>query len=253
MKTYLGLTIILLLLVGCSIPQPKTETPKIVITPAVNIENQTVKENLTKPSPEEYDETKPLSWSSLPITFFITNEKECDDYESRRIRRAFNKIQEATNNVISFEEVNSSRDSNIDITCSFLENCYEYKIDIRKEEGLIYRYESICSHTKGIAQITKTEGNSILKAEIELIGLAGFSESGKKEMSGYYIGNCGFLTTEIHEILHTFGYKHINNSKSIMYYSDDAVGYTIQNEGDCQGSNKEIDKAIIDDLIKRYD
>ena len=40
--------------------------------------------------------------------------------------------------------------------------------------------------------------------------------------------------------------------KSIMYPTEDSVGYTIQEEGSCVGKKKAIDLWIIQDLIKTY-
>lgn len=191
-----------------------------------------------------------LHWTHMPITYFVVNEEECGSYEVNKIKKAFREIENATNSVVYFKKID--RPADIDITCSFLENCYEYKVDIRKEEGVIYRYETICAHEKGIAQITKIKGNKILKADIELIGLAGFAETTGKGASGFYIGSCGHSTTEIHEILHTFGYGHVDDESSIMYYKEDAVGYTIQERGECLGSKKYIDEEITKDLVNLY-
>jgi len=191
-----------------------------------------------------------LHWTHMPLTYFIVNEKECGSYEVNKIKKGFDAIENATNGVVRFEK--TDRFADIDIYCSFLEGCYEYKVDIREEEGVIYRQETICAHEKGIARITSVKGNRILKASIELIGLAGFAETTGKGASGFYIGSCGHATTEIHEILHTFGYGHIDDPKSIMYYKEDAVGLTIQEQGQCVGSKKYIDEEISLDLIRTY-
>ena len=94
--------------------------------------------------------------------------------------------------------------------------------------------------------------NRKLKADIELIGLAGFAETTGKGASGFYIGSCGHSTTEIHEILHTLGYGHVDDEDNIMYYQEDSIGYTIQEEGACLGSKKYIDEEIIKDLVNIY-
>ena len=194
-----------------------------------------------------------LHWTHMPITYKIVNKKECGKYEERMIWRGFNEIQDATGGVVAFEEVNDSAD--IDVSCSFIEDCYEHHIDIEDVSEYYYwktKYETICAYDKGYSQITEYEGNKILKAEIEIIGLAGFAETDNKGMSGFSIGDCGYPDTEIHEILHTFGYEHSDNPYSIMYPSSESVGYKIRYNDECEYSIKSIDKEIIDDLIKTY-
>ena len=191
-----------------------------------------------------------LHWTHMPITYFIVNEEECGSYEANKIKKGFDAIENVTEGVVSFKKIDMFAD--IDITCSFIENCYKYEVDIREEEGIVYRYETICSHKKGIASIKNINGNKILKADIEMIGLAGFAETTGKGSSGFYIGSCGHPTTEIHEILHTFGYGHIDDEDSIMYYQEDAIGFTIQEEGACVGKRKYIDQEITEDLIEKY-
>jgi hypothetical protein len=167
---------------------------------------------------DDFSKISELHWRHLPIKYFIKNEKECGTYESGKIDRAFNEISESTNKTLYFEKINNSAEADIELFCSFIENCY--KIETWKDGYWEYKEESICEHELGIAQITETEGNKIIKAEIELIGLGGFSETSNrvgKEMSGFYVGTCGDSNTEIHEILHVFGFGHSQNQTSIMY------------------------------------
>lgn len=200
--------------------------------------------------------TDELHWTHMPVTYHIFNPghvlKDCETYESNKIRKGFSRIEEATNGVVHFKETNL-QNADIVISCSFLEDCYKKTTDTStKDLGYVLLGESICEHTKGLASITETEGNKILKAEIEMIGLAGFSETRNKGVSGFFFGSCGHPTTEIHEILHNFGYEHDSNPNSIMYYQDDVIGYRAYNKGDCVGSNKEIDDWIVEDLIETY-
>ena len=135
--------------------------------------------------------------------------------------------------------------------CSFIEGCYRLVTDIDDDAKVVYHYEMICEHRKGLAT-TRFLGSKILGSEIEMFGLAGFSETSGKGTSGFYIGSCGHLTTELHEILHAFGYGHSDDNSSIMYYAEDAVGTVIQEEGECLGKRKEIDRDIVDSLVKTY-
>ncbi|MBW2965626.1 hypothetical protein KY342_00815 [Candidatus Woesearchaeota archaeon] len=259
MKRILIILMCTLLISGCEfIEEVKTEEvveEKEVKKEIVEKIEDTIKKNeeiveKIEEIVEKKDEIEKLHWNHMPITYFIENKEECGDYETRKIRRAFDNVENASNGVVNFKEIEEP--ANIDVTCSFIEDCYEYKVDVRREEGIIYRYETICEHAKGTAQIIGVRGNEILKAKIVLVGLAGFAETTGSGASGFYIGSCGHPTTEIHEILHTFGYNHFADPESIMYYAEDIVGYTLQEAGSCVGSKKNIDEIIIEDLIDTY-
>lgn len=189
-------------------------------------------------------------WGHMPITYVIINSDECGSYEVNKIKRGFDEITSRTDGVVSFKEVTEGAD--IEISCSFIEDCYQYNVDVRKEEGIIYKWETICDHVKGWAQILFKKGDQILKARIQMIGLAGFAETGRNGASGFFIGSCGHSTTEVHEVLHVFGYGHEQDPASIMYYAEDNVGYTLQKAGACVGSNKEIDDHIVRKLKEDY-
>ena len=228
--------------------QPVIE--EVVIQEEVSAEVEVIQEEVQQEVEEtQKEEIYVLHWDHMPVTYFITNEDECGDYEARKIMKGFDMISEVEG--ISFKQIDSAAD--IDIKCSFIEDCYEYKVDVRREEGVIYKYETICNHKKGIASITRRKGFKILKAEIEMIGLAGFAETNYGSgASGFYIGSCGHPTTEVHEILHTFGFGHYTDPNSIMYYAEDGVSYTLQKQGACVGSDKQIDKEIVDELKEIY-
>ncbi len=198
----------------------------------------------------ELYQKKKVQWEKMPLAYQILNKDDCGAYETRKIGRALARIQEATNNVVQFQEV--EEDANLEFRCKFIKDCYKKKIDIRREEGVIYEYESICPHEAGIAKITDYQGFTIKKATIDIIGLAGFAETSGHGASGFYVGSCGHPAVEIHEILHTFGFGHTNNSESIMYHQAELVPYTILQEGACTGSEKKIDLEIIDDLLFIY-
>lgn len=201
---------------------------------------------------DQFSNAEGLHWTHMPITYQITNEDECGGYESRKIQRAFKEVEEATNGVVNFKKIDEPAD--IDVKCTFIHDCYKSWVDVPEVGNYIYLYESICEHTAGLAQLTEIEGNKIRKAEIELIGLGGFAETGRRngEMSGFFVGSCGNTNTEIHEILHTFRYGHVNDTKSVMYLSEELISYTIQKKGSCIGSKKGVDISIAKDLIKKY-
>ncbi len=208
-----------------------------------------VKKEITPRDLELY--RKRLSfWQKMPITYQIINPQDCGDYETKKIELAFKRIQDATQGVVQFQPV--QQDADINLTCKFIKDCYYKKIDIRKEEGVIYKYEGICAHEAGVTTITSYQGFTLKKATIDLIGLAGFAETSGSGASGFYIGSCGHPTVEIHEMLHALGFGHVPDPQSIMYYQAELVPYTIQKEGACIGSDKQIDQKIVDDLLFTY-
>jgi len=210
-----------------------------------------ISEDIDKDEPRSDDEQS-IKWASLPITYYVTNENKCGRFETRQIEKAFDRVTEATEGIVTFKKVD--KPANIDVRCTLIEDCYSKSTDIQREGDtvVVYRYESICKHTLGIAQITELKGNQISKATIEIIGLAGFVETTGRGTSGFYVGTCGGTDIEVHEILHVFGYQHLDDPNSIMYYAGDVMGFTIREEGQCLMSKKEIDKVITDDLISTY-
>src|SRR3989338_5248150 len=109
-----------------------------------------------------------LHWPHMPVTYFIENEDGCGRYEANRIRRAFRDISNATDNTVLFMQVNDSGSADIEIRCTFIEDCYELSTDIRYD--YVIRTETICQHPLGITK-TIGEGNRLAKAYIELVGL----------------------------------------------------------------------------------
>ena len=202
---------------------------------------------------DNFSKTEGMHWTHMPISYFIVNKKICGNYESNMIQKAFNEIENATKDIVYFKEINNTG-ADIKINCSFLENCYQHNIQVEHSGDLIITTtnESICAHDKGRAQITESSNNKILKANIEMIGLAGFAETNYEGMSGFAVGSCGYPETEIHEILHAFGFGHVNNSKSIMSPESEGVGYTLYRPGECLESINSIDEDIVNSLIADY-
>ncbi len=190
-----------------------------------------------------------LHWPHMPVTYFIDDEEGCGRYEANRIRRAFRDISNATGNAVLFAKANDSGSADIEIRCTFIEDCYELSTDIY--DDYVIRTETICQHPLGVAK-TLAEGNRLAKAYIELVGLAGFAETRREGPSGFYVGTCGHTITEVHELLHTFGYGHSEDNSSIMNPEADAFGLTTQKQGACKGSEKPIDAGIIAELISTY-
>ena len=211
-----------------------------------NVPEETPQEEGTQ---DQFYYASKLHWPHMPATYFIENEEGCGRYETNRIKRAFRDISNATGNAVLFTQANDSGSADIEIRCAFIEDCYELSTDIR--DDYVIRTETICQHHLGITR-TIAEGNRLIKANIELFGLAGFAETKREGPSGFYVGTCGHTITEVHELLHAFGYSHSEDNSSIMNPEADVFGLTIQKEGACKGSEKAIDTAIVAELVNTY-
>ncbi len=189
---------------------------------------------------DNFSKVEGLHWSHMPISYYIY--EECGEYEISRMEQAFDKIQADSYGVITFEKHNSSVVSDIEVKCSFLENCYK-----KMSHG-----DSICSHDLSKVQLD-IKGNIITKAKIELIGLAEFAETTHKVPSGFVNVTCGYLNRELHALLRAFAYPENSNSDSIMYvlegFFPGQEQYDIRN---CTGNAKEIDLDILSDLVENY-
>lgn len=204
--------------------------------------------------PENVSDVDSYQWDHMPLTYTFVD-RACKLYQSKVVLQAMKEIETQTNGVVYFKEVHNALDMSIvpDITirCTLIENCYKEVIDV--DGDYITKTETICAHEKGTALINETDGLIIKHAELEFFGFAGFGESGRQKPSGFAIGDCGHASTEIHELLHAFGYDHSDDFGSIMYPEETVnVGYSIRNRDDCIASNKDIDEWIVDDLIFTY-
>lgn len=225
------------------IQQPEEE-------PAGGVGPEAPAAEVVRPSIEdEFSHIDRQHWGHMPVTYSVLNEKECGAYEANRIKRAFADMTNSTNGAVYFRKVNSTESADIGITCSFVENCYKIYVEVYTDYSI--RYETICGHKLGVTS-TALLGNRILKADIELFGLAGFAETKREGPSGFYVGTCGHAITEVHELLHAFGYPHSDDNSSIMYPSADTFSLVTQKEGACVGSGREIDNAIVEDLVMTY-
>lgn len=221
--------------------QPQQQQPEEQNVPEENPQEEGVQ--------DQFYYVSKLHWPQMPVTYFMENEEGCGRYETNRIKRAFRDISNATGNAVLFAQANDSDSADIEIRCTFIENCYELSTDVYND--YVIRTETICQHQLGVTR-TIAEGNRLAKAYIELIGLAGFSETKREGPSGFYVGTCGHAITEVHELLHAFGYSHSEDNSSIMSPEADAFGLTIQKEGACKGSEKAIDAAIVAELVNTY-
>ncbi len=192
---------------------------------------------------------KEIHFGRMPITYFLDintfyydsygkQKKANDKYEEENIRRALKIIENSTENLVQFEEVQNEEDADLVI--------YGKPPEKNSDDRFI---------TEGLAGPTQLSENKIVKAEVILYALKysfwhenvntfvrdGWIWESRNynlvENIGWEVRDCkDFPQTEIHEILHTFGFGHkYDNSHSVMA----PVIHPIQT---CK--IKEIDKEI---------
>lgn len=163
--------------------------------PATNeaIENPTTEKFLVKndniPIEEDTIESDKKHWDHMPLSFTFINPEDCGGFQTRRILRAFNEIQNSTQDKVSFFQINAS-EADISIICN-------KKFLPSTEPGLIESGEATVHN----------RGKIYIKSEINFYNTAGES----------YNGGCrNYPDVEIHEILHVFGLPHTDAEYNIM-------------------------------------
>lgn len=236
---------------GCTVQEARQQQipPPLPEEAPVQQPNGGTSTAVVKASDDVFSYVDKPHWGHMPVTYSVLNEKECGAYEANRIKRAFADITNSTNGAVYFRKVNSTESADIGISCSFVENCYRTSVEVYTDYSI--RYETICGHQLGVTSTTLL-GSQIVKADIGLFGLAGFAETKGEGPSGFYVGTCGHAITELHELLHAFGYPHSADNSSIMYPEADTFSLITQKEGACIGSGRDIDKAIVEDLVRAY-
>jgi hypothetical protein len=127
-------------------------------------------------------------WEYMPVSYSFSNPEDCGGFQTRRILRAFDEISNATQNKITFIQLNNSGSINIICNKNFLPS---------DEPGLLQSGEATVSSL----------GNIILSADINFYNTAGDN----------YNGGCrNYPDVEIHEILHAFGIPHTDEEYNIM-------------------------------------
>lgn len=161
---------------------------------------------------ENYSKNNKFYWDHMPLTYSFLNLKNknnsnCSNSQILRIKKAFKIIENSTKEKVRFKENIKFENEDIKIYC----------------RGV--KFDSINYLDEGKTKYN-VRNNQIRYGEINF----------------YNHLNCGdWPDTEIHEILHLFGYEHINNPQSIM-----------NPESEICDLNK-IDDWIIKDLVENYD
>jgi len=187
---------------------------------------------------DDFSHLEVQHWRHMPLTYAINDEKECGEFVASQIQKAVGIIEDATDNIVRFEEV--GKDPDIEFFCTFLK-CDSGKMCIRDSLG-----------NAG----WQFYDNRIYYAVIELVGIDGYSEKGLD--SGFYASSCDTAEVEVHEILHTFlgvdkESMHNDIPNSIMYKQGrSGDGYIMTPEKCAKIIPRIIDADIIQKLKSNY-
>lgn len=168
---------------------------------------------------DDYNNTNKTHFRYMPIKYYIyssvdgENYTNCSQINYYNLHKAINEFENATNHSITFKEITNQElllDKNI------------------LEDNAIKIY---CDNYKwGDGYILAGTGGSSSQGNIIKTGTVNLYHNG--------IDTKGIDSTQLHELLHVFGYEHINNNQSIMNPIN-------------QGKIK-IDKEIVSDLMDTY-
>ncbi len=149
---------------------------------------------------DEFPHTQELHYTHSNLTYSFKDEKSCGKVQAFRLRWGFEEIQKQIS--LTFTETDGETD--IEIYC--------YREVPSPMTGYVTAGEANYEHIE----------NKIIK------GIIIFYNSG---VSGTYGGGCTkYPDTEIHEILHTFGFEHSENPRSIMFPYGDICRHKIDEE-----------------------
>lgn len=153
-----------------------------------------------------------LHWRRMPLKYKFSDDHPCGITRKERILYGFLEIENSTNKTVSFVVADGNYDILIICNDSRGDTIYEddYKYTTLAEGGIDYYWENI-----------------IINATLQFYSLS--------YTGGYY------PATEIHEILHGFGYGHNEDPCSIM---SPYIGESCK--------VKSIDEEIIKDLVETY-
>jgi hypothetical protein len=153
-------------------------------------------------------------WSHMPLSYSIN--QGCGETRIGKIKYALEEIELSSYGKVSFEQ--SSKNADIEFVC--------YKN---------YSMADIKKMNKVASSKRIMDGNEVVNATITFYD---------GESCGYY----PFI--EIHEVLHTFGFKDNENISSVMYENTEMCKFRYENE-EILGKPS-IDEDISQNLIETY-
>lgn len=152
---------------------------------------------------DNFSHANELHWGHMPLSYKIFN---CSGYQSRRIIRAFNTLENETNYKVSF--ILETNITELDETAYYIQGSKEADIEV-----ICYAEFKVANlpgyNTLGEANYLSSPYNSLLikRAFVNFYGIT----------STTYTSGCTiYPDVELHEILHGFGFDHVNQTNHIM-------------------------------------
>jgi len=176
------------------------------------LDNQNVNNSETISAHVVSEEAGFPHYSRSEVYYSFINETLCGKMEPQRVRRAFVEVENQTG-FLKFKDISESENADIVINCS-------REVPAGEDPGYTISGRGSYSYV----------GNRIIQGKIQFYNCKEYS---------YSPGCVNFPDVEIHEILHTFGIQHSNDTKSIMYPI-------------YQNCRYKIDEEIISDLREVY-
>jgi hypothetical protein len=201
-----------------------------------NNSDNNLEDNIEKDSFSNMDE---LHWAHMPLTYNITNKEDCEDYELKNILDSFEIIENSTSGIVNFIEAENNPDIvlrciNVEKELKKAEICKLVIFDYKKsnfsayEEGGINMSSQLFRSTTVIEQgDNKTIYNVCYVNQDDLpfhatydsiqgtlLGEALPNYEGNKIINAtlwiyHRDSRCAFFpVTEVHELLHDFGFGH---------------------------------------------
>lgn len=167
-----------------------------------------VTESIVSQAKQFFSNTK---FNHNSISFQI--DPNCDNKKRNNVIRAFDIVSEEVG-LISFQE--SSKEADIEVSCS---------------EGAVEEVESdyFIAGEGGAKEIIQTGRYNVINEGIILL----YNNENSKT------SNCVYPSVELHELMHVFGFDHVNNEKSLMYPY-------------LESCEQRLDQSIIDELKRLY-
>ena len=130
-------------------------------------------------------------WKYIPIHYYFSEDYPCEGSRKNNIKKSFNIIEEKTDKIVTFYEEES--EYAIEIICYD-----EYESEEVSAYGGIYNYEGDKEILSGFVELYKEDPINFEQCQ-------------------------NYPSIELHEILHAFGFNHIEDRKSIMSSVEDCT------------------------------
>lgn len=164
-------------------------------------EKRAEKEKIESKIEDYFSNAIGLHWRHMPLTYSFDNEEDCGNYQAKRIELAFETMEKETEGVIRFRKLEKN-ERNKDI---------ENNKENETTDIVIYCNKIVFLSEPGF--YVAGEAQHFVEENFITYGELYFYNTGKYSYSG---GCPSYPNTELHEILHIFGFEHVEERNHIM-------------------------------------